>query len=157
MVGVLFVCMGNICRSPMAEGAFRAAADAAGIIDKMHIDSAGTIGYHAGSPPDPRAQEAAKKNGIDISAQRSRKVTDDDFETFDYILVMDMDNYHDISARCPDEYKYRISMFLSHAPHLPLDEMPDPYSGHRNDFDMCYSAAVDAAEGLLAKIRDGHF
>lgn len=141
----------------MAEGAFRAAADAAGLIDKMRIDSAGTIGYHAGSPPDPRAQEAAKKNGIDISSQRSRKVTDDDFETFDYILVMDMDNFHDISARCPEEHKHRISMFLSHAPHLPLDEMPDPYSGHRNDFDMCYSAAVDAAEGLLVKIRDGHF
>lgn len=152
MVGVLFVCMGNICRSPMAEGAFRAEAEAAGILDQLKIDSAGTIDYHAGSAPDPRAQEAAKKNGVDISMQRSRKITSDDYEDYDYILVMDMDNLDYVSARCPEHLKPRISLFLSHAPHLPLDEMPDPYGGHRNDFDMCYGAAVDAADGLLKKI-----
>jgi len=157
MVAVLFVCMGNICRSPMAEGAFRAAAAEVGLLEKMHIDSAGTIGYHAGSPPDPRAQETARKNGVDISSQRARKIEPEDFEKFDYILVMDDDNFNDVCARCPEEYKSRISMFLSHAPHLPIDEMPDPYSGHRNDFDMCFSAAVDAADGLLELIKDRHF
>ena len=141
----------------MAEGAFRAAAKEAGLLEKMQIDSAGTIGYHAGSPPDPRAQETARKNGVDISGQRARKVEPEDFEKFDYILVMDDDNFNDVCARCPEEYKPRISMFLSHAPHLPIDEMPDPYGGHRNDFDMCFSAAVDAADGLLALIKERHF
>lgn len=157
MIGVLFVCMGNICRSPMAEGAFRDAAEKAGISERVNIDSAGTIGYHAGSPPDPRAQDAARKQGIDISGQRSRKLTASDFETYDYILVMDFDNLNDVTAQCPEDYKSRISMFLSHTPHLPIDEMPDPYGGHRNDFDMCYSAAIDAADGLLAKIKGEHF
>ncbi len=157
MVGVLFVCMGNICRSPMAEGAFRAAAEKAGLLDQLHIDSAGTLGYHAGSPPDPKAQAAAEANGVDISMQQSRKITDDDFETFDYILVMDKRNFRDVSERCPDAYKSRISMFLSHADHLPIDELPDPYGGHRNDFSMCYDAAIDAADGLLAKIKAEHF
>lgn len=157
MVGVLFVCMGNICRSPMAEGAFRSAAEEAGLLDRMHIDSAGTLGFHAGSAPDPRAQEAAQKNGVDISEQQSRKITAEDFETFDYILVMDDHNFADVSAQCPEQYKSRISMFLSHAPHLPIDEMPDPYGGHRNDFDLCYGAAIDAADGLLSKIKADHF
>jgi low molecular weight protein-tyrosine phosphatase len=157
MVAVLFVCMGNICRSPMAEGAFRAAAEKAGLADKVHIDSAGTLGFHAGSAPDQKAQAAARKNGVDISNQQSRKITEDDFEAFDYILVMDNHNFEEVSARCPDAFKSRISMFLSHAPHLPIDEMPDPYGGHRNDFDICYAAAIDAAEGLLAKIKAEHF
>ena len=157
MVGVLFVCMGNICRSPMAEGAFRAAAEQAGLADKMHIDSAGTLGFHAGSAPDPRAQETALKNGVDTSAQQSRKFSTEDYEKFDYILVMDTHNYEDIITDCPDTYKSRVSMFLGHAAHLPIDEMPDPYGGHRNDFDMCYSAAIDAAEALLDKIKAEHF
>ena len=157
MIGVLFVCMGNICRSPMAEGAFRDAAEKAGILDRLEIDSAGTLGYHAGSPPDMRAQDAARKQGIDISAQRSRKITAGDFEAFDYILVMDLDNFNDVTAQCPEEFQPRISMFLGHAPHLPIDEMPDPYGGHRNDFDVCYNAAIDAADGLLEKIKTEHF
>ena len=141
----------------MAEGAFRDAAKKAGILEKMNIDSAGTLGYHAGSPPDARAQDAARKQGIDISAQRSRKITADDFEAFDYILVMDLDNFSEVTAQCPEEFRQRISMFLSHAPHLPIDEMPDPYGGHRNDFDVCYNAAIDAADGLLEKIKTEHF
>jgi len=157
MVKVLFVCMGNICRSPMAEGAFRAAVTAAGLDGHFSIDSAGTIGYHAGSPPDSRAQETAKKRGIDISGQRSRKVRDDDFTEFDYIVVMDRDNLEDLKERCPREHHERISLFLTHAPDMPLDEMPDPYYGHRDQFDSCYLAAMDAADGLLALIRERHF
>jgi protein-tyrosine phosphatase len=152
-VKVLFVCMGNICRSPMAEGAFRRAVEEAELAHAFTIDSAGTIGYHAGSAPDDRAIATAKKRGVDITGQRSRKVTDEDFSAFDYILAMDRDNFTDLMDRCPDTFKDRISLFLSHAPDIPLDEMPDPYYGHRDQFDTCYIAAMDASEGLLAKIR----
>lgn len=157
MTSVLFVCMGNICRSPMAEGAFRRAAEAAGLEDGFNIDSAGTIGYHAGSPPDPRAQAAAAKVGMDISGQRARKVSDRDFESFDYIMVMDRENLADMQERCPDDRKDRIHLFLNFAPDMPLDEMPDPYHGHASQFDACLAAAMDAADGLLAHIRERHF
>jgi protein-tyrosine phosphatase len=153
VIAVLFVCMGNICRSPMAEGAFREAVENAGLSDQFEIDSAGTIGYHSGSAPDKRARETAKRNGIDISRQKSRKVEANDFERFDYILAMDGDNFLDLSTACPEEHKSKITLYLSHAPHLPLDEMPDPYYGHGNDFDTCFSAAVDAAAGLLDLIK----
>lgn len=157
MPAVLFVCMGNICRSPMAEGAFRAAAEKAGLLDQLTIDSAGTLGYHAGSPPDRRAQNTAKANGVDISGQQSRKVTDEDFDKFDYILVMDQENYRELMARCPNRLKDRIELFLNYAPGMPLKEMPDPYTGHASQFDTCYAAAVDAADGLLNAIKAKHF
>jgi protein-tyrosine phosphatase len=152
-ISVLFVCMGNICRSPMAEGAFRTAAERAGLGHAFAIDSAGTIGYHAGEAPDARAITTAKNRGVDISGQRSRKVKPSDFGDFDYILAMDRDNLSDLLERCPEEYQGRISLFLSHAADLPIDEMPDPYYGHHREFDTCYRAAMDAADGLLVKIR----
>ena len=154
MVAVLFVCMGNICRSPMAEGTFAEAVKNEGLNDQFAIDSAGTTGYHAGEAPDPRARETSKKNGIDISKQRSRKVRQSDFEEFDYILAMDEDNMSDLLSHCPQEHQHKITLFLSHAPHLPIDEMPDPYYGHDRGFDMCFSAAVDASEGLLSLIKE---
>lgn len=157
MVAVLFVCMGNICRSPMAEGAFRNVVSQANLNENITIDSAGTIGYHAGSPPDPRAIKTSRRNGVNISAQRSRKVRDSDFADFDYILAMDNDNYRDLIDRCPPEFQSRISMFLSYASNLPLDEMPDPYYGHGNEFETCFQAALDAAKGLLAAIQQEHF
>ena len=157
MVAVLFVCMGNICRSPMAEGAFRNVINESTFSQEVTIDSAGTIGYHAGSPPDPRAIETSKRNGVSIAKQRSRKVQDSDFAAFDYILAMDRDNYNDLMERCPPEYQGRISMFLAHAPNLPINEMPDPYYGHDNEFDTCFAAAMDAADGLLQLIKKEHF
>lgn len=141
----------------MAEGAFRSVVKKAGLTENITIDSAGTIGYHAGSPPDPRAIETSKRNGIDIGGQRSRKVQHSDFSEFDYILAMDRDNYRDLIDQCPPEFQSRISMFLGHAPHLSIDEMPDPYYGHTNQFDTCFDAAVDAAEGLLELVRKEHF
>lgn len=152
VIKVLFVCMGNICRSPMAEGAFRKAVTDAGLADHFFIDSAGTIGYHAGSAPDPRAQETAKKNGIDISDQRSRKVTAADFHEFDYILAMDNENIIDLKA-IKSGGNADLSLFLSHAKGIPLNEMPDPYYGHHSQFDHCYAAAVDAADALLDLIK----
>ena len=157
MTSVLFVCMGNICRSPMAEGAFRAAVETAGLSGKIHIDSAGTIGYHAGSPPDRRAQATARSNGMDISSQRSRKVTDSDFVKFDHILAMDRDNYEELMTRCPVEYQDRIKLFLTYAPELLGEEMPDPYYGADNQFDRCFEAAEQAAANLLNHIKDRHF
>ena len=153
MTAVLFVCMGNICRSPMAEGAFRAAAEKARLLDQFTIDSAGTIGYHAGAAPDPRAQAAALTRGVDISGQRSRKVADDDFDAFDYIMVMDRENYDDLMARCPDRRQDRIQLFLGYAAGVPIDEMPDPYIGPASQFDTCYDAAAEAAEGLLDALK----
>lgn len=141
----------------MAEGAFRAAAQAVGLGEKINIDSAGTIGYHAGSPPDHRAVEAAGRHGVDISGQQSRKVLDKDFETYDYIMVMDRENLSDLRDRCPENMQDRIQLFLTFAAGIPLDEMPDPYYGPANQFDTCYAAAMNAAAGLLDHIRERHF
>lgn len=157
MVAVLFVCMGNICRSPMAEGAFQAAVKNASLQDHITTDSAGTIGYHAGSPPDPRAQAAAKAKGIDIAMQRSRKVKDTDFAAYDYIMAMDNENFNDLINQCPSNERQRIHMFLSFAPGIPIDEMPDPYYGHEDQFSFCFSAAEEAAVGLLEHIKKEHF
>ncbi len=153
MISVLFVCMGNICRSPMAEGTFRRAVEKAGLIDSFTIDSAGTTGYHIGEAPDPRAQAISKEYGVDISKQKSRQVTRDDFDDFDYILAMDNDNLSNMLRICPQELQSKISLFLSHAPHLPIDEMPDPYYGHDKGFDVCFQAAVDASDNLLELIK----
>ena len=153
VIKVLFVCMGNICRSPMAEGAFRKTVKDAGLSDHFFIDSAGTLGYHAGSAPDPRAQETAKRNGIDISGQQSRKVTPADFHEFDYILAMDHENMIDLKT-VRSGGAANLSLFLSHAKSIPLDEMPDPYHGHHSQFDHCYAAAVDAADALLDLIKE---
>lgn len=141
----------------MAEGAFRAAVEEAGLLSSIRIDSAGTIGYHAGSPPDPRAQDVARRRGIDISGQRSRKVRDDDFEAFEHILAMDEENYADLMRRCPSGLEDRIRLFLTFAPDIPIDEMPDPYYGPANQFDHCYDAAIAASVGLLAHIKSRHF
>ncbi len=141
----------------MAEGAFRVVVEEAGLGDAIRIDSAGTIGYHAGSSPDIRAQATARENGVDISGQRSRKVTDADFADFDYIMVMDRENLSDLLARCPHECRDRIKLFLTYAPDLLGDEMPDPYYGADNQFDRCFEAAEKAAANLLSHIKDRHF
>ncbi len=153
MVSILFVCMGNICRSPMAEGAFRFIATESGDESSFEIDSAGTLGYHAGSAPDPRAISAAQKKSIDIRDQQSRKVTVEDFEQFDYILGMDSDNIKELITRCPEEYQNKIQLFLPYAENLPLKEMPDPYYGPDDNFGRCLSAALSASRGLLKSIK----
>lgn len=153
MVSLLFVCMGNICRSPLAQGAFEHVAASEGLLDHFTLDSAGTIGYHKGSPPDDRSISAAKTRKIDITNQRARPVKDSDFEDFDLILVMDRDNEKDLLARCPEEYQEKIQLFLPFIPNSPLKEMPDPYRGRDEDFDKCLSISLEASSGLLEVLK----
>lgn len=156
MISVLFVCMGNICRSPMAEGVFRHHVQEAGLEHAFEIDSAGTIGYHTGSPPDYRAQTTTIMCGIDISEQRSRKLSLNDFETYDYILAMDLDNYRDMISAAPKSHGERITLFLSHHMSAPTEEVPDPYYGGDDGFELVYDLVDGAAKGLLKTIINTH-
>ena len=154
MVKVLFVCMGNICRSPTAEGVFRHKVKAAGLEDKIHIDSAGTIAYHVGHPPDPRAQSAALRRGIDLSAQRARRVTSHDFEVFDFVIAMDSDNHYELEAICPSGREDRLHMFLKFAQNSRETDVPDPYYGGGNGFEVVLDLIEDASDGLLKHLQE---
>jgi protein-tyrosine phosphatase len=156
-VKVLFVCMGNICRSPTAQGVFRDMVDRQGLSDYISTDSAGTIDYHAGSKPDRRARETAVKRGLDLSDLRARIVTSDDFEHFDYVIAMDRSNYSDLEALCPPGREDRLHMFLDFAPHQPVREVPDPYYGGVAGFDRVFDLVEEASKGLLEKIVSHHF
>ena len=153
-VSVLFVCMGNICRSPTAEGVFRHKVANAGLQDQVHIDSAGTIAYHVGHPPDPRAQKAAQKRGIDLSSQRARKVTSRDFEAFDFVIAMDSDNHYELEMICPEGHEDRLHMFLKFAQHSSEIDVPDPYYGGGRGFETVLDLIEDASEGLLQHLKE---
>ena len=157
MVGVLFVCMGNICRSPLAEGAFRQLAEAEDLIERgLVCDSAGTSSYHIGQAPDHRAIEVAARHGIDIRAQKSRRVTTEDFERFEYILAMDRHNLECLKEQAPlGGGKARL--FLSCAPQLGIEEVPDPYYGGSQGFDLCLDLVRAASKGLLDQVKREHF
>jgi len=152
-VRVLFVCMGNICRSPMAEGLFRKAVREAGLEDLVEIDSAGTHAYHVGSPPDPRAQQAIRRRGVDISDLRGRKVTDADFERFDYILPMDGDNYDRLVERAPAQHRGKIRRLLSFSRKYPNLDVVDPYYGGPQGFEENLDMIEDAVQGLIRDIQ----
>ncbi len=154
MVRVLFVCLGNICRSPTAEGAFRALVEAQGLGNSIEIDSAGTAAYHVGEPPDSRAQGEARRRGIDISGLRARRAHARDFETFDYVLAMDGENHRNLAAICPTGREDRLSLFLEFAPSLNRTEVPDPY--YEGSFGTVYEMIETAAHGLLDDIRARH-
>jgi len=145
--------MGNICRSPTAEGVFRDKVRKAGIAASVKIDSAGTHGYHIGKQPDARAQEAARKRGYDLSGLRGRQVCDADFETFDYILAMDRDNLTLLQKQCPPHLQHKVRRLLSFSRRYPNLDVPDPYYGGRSGFDMVLDMVEDAAEGLLKEIK----
>lgn len=155
-VNVLFVCMGNICRSPLAHGLFEAMVAEEGLSEMIVVDSAGTHAYHVGNPPDPRSQETALRHGIDLSGQRARRVALPDFERFDYILAMDRDNYSLLADSCPDEQRHKLSLFLEFAPELPEREVPDPYYGGASGFEQVYNLVEAASRGLLEEIRKTH-
>ncbi len=152
-ISVLFVCMGNICRSPMAEGVFRQQVEAAGLAERIHIDSAGTHAYHVGEPPDPRAQETAARRDIDLSTQRARRVTREDLALFDFILAMDRDNLSILHDIAEPEHRERIRLFMEFAPEMKVREVPDPYYGGQGGFDRVLDLVEAASAGLLETIR----
>ena len=153
MVRVLFVCLGNICRSPMAEGVLRRLVTEAGYAERVHIDSAGTHAYHVGEPPDERAAAAALRRGIDISALRGRRAVEADIASHDYVLAMDHENYAHLRALSPPGHEHKVRLFLEFASRTTERAVPDPYFGGPSGFDRVLDLIEDAAEGLLAEIR----
>ncbi|WP_303905825.1 low molecular weight protein-tyrosine-phosphatase [Thiohalomonas denitrificans] len=156
MVKVLFVCMGNICRSPVAHGLFQHLLEQDGLAEQVYVDSAGTHAYHVGEQPDPRSQDTARRRGIDISTQRARKVCAEDFDEFDYVLAMDRGNYRMLAKICPAGSEEKLSMFLEFGPDLKETEVPDPYYGGPGGFERVFDLVEAAARGLLADIRKRH-
>ncbi len=152
-VSVLFVCMGNICRSPTAEGVFATMIKAQNIADQFEIDSAGTHAYHIGEAPDLRAQKVAKDRGIQLSHIRSRKVVFGDFEDFDYLLAMDDDNYEILMQASPEQFKYKVKYFLEYAPNLDSREVPDPYYGGKYGFERVLDMVEDASVGFVNSLK----
>lgn len=150
---ILFVCMGNICRSPTAEGVFRKLLAERAPHLEVHIDSAGTHGYHTGAPPDPRACRAAERRGVDLKPLRARQVSAEDFERFELVLAMDEENRQFLLELCPAEHRHRIRLLLEFAPHLTLREVPDPYYGGSTGFEHVLDLVEEAAAGLLEHLR----
>ena len=147
---VLMVCLGNICRSPMAEGVLRTVAEKRAI--SIEVDSAGTAGYHVGEAPDPRAVRCMKEYGIDISSLRGRQFSRADFDRFDHILVMDQSNLNNVLALAEnEEHRKKVSLFLEYAPDSALKEVPDPWYGDMRDFHAVYDMLCHAAEGFLVR------
>jgi protein-tyrosine phosphatase len=149
---LLFVCLGNICRSPMAEGAFRRIAVKEGVLDRFEIDSAGLGDWHVGQAPDHRAQRAAGQRGIDISGQSARQVCREDFARFDLVLAMDGTNYDELSQLAPRAERHKIRRFLDFAPHAGTNDVLDPFFGEAEGFDHALELIEEAARGLLAEL-----
>ena len=145
---VLFVCMGNICRSPTAEGVFRHFVEQAGLSDRLRIDSAGTHAYHTGEPADRRARAAAERRGMSLDGISARRVTVDDFERFDYIVAMDEDNLLRLRDEAPAEHHEKISLFLDFAD-CEERQVPDPYYGGAAGFERVLDLVEEASRGLL--------
>ena len=150
---VLFVCMGNICRSPTVEGVFRHLATRELTDHFIEVDSAGTHAYHVGEAPDPRARRAAERRGIDLTELRARRITVEDFSRFDLVLGMDPLNVVVMQDLCPPELQSRIRLLLEFAPQLGREDVPDPYYGGSNGFEYVLDLAEEASAGLLAHLR----
>jgi protein-tyrosine phosphatase len=148
---VLFVCMGNICRSPTAEGVTRTHAERLGVAEAFEFDSAGTHGYHVGNAPDARAREAAARRGYDLSRLKARQVNDYDFIRFDRILAMDRDNLALLRQSCPEQQQGKLGLFLEYAESIAEDEVPDPYYGGPEGFERVLDMIENAAAGLLSR------
>ncbi len=150
---VLFCCMGNICRSPSAEGLFRAEARRQGLDAHLQVDSAGTHGYHAGEPPDARAQRHAQRRGVDLGGLRARQVVAADFERFDLIVAMDRDNLQWLQEACPESLRHKLRLMMSFAPRAGTDEVPDPYYGGPEGFERVLDLLDQACAGLLGHVQ----
>ena len=152
-VSVLFVCMGNICRSPTAEGMFRKLHQELAPELDIHMDSAGTHAYHIGDPPDLRSQAAALERGVDISSLRGRQVGTQDFQDFDYIIAMDSDNLRRLQALRPKQARAELKLLLEYAPKTSLTDVPDPYYGGADGFERVLDLVEAGSSGLLDEIR----
>ena len=150
---ILFVCLGNICRSPTAEGVFRHLLEQEAPELQIEVDSAGTAGYHIGDPPDARSQRAALRRGIDLSHLRARQVTPGDFAHFDLILAMDRDNLQRLEAMRPAQSHARVQLFLEYAADAGRLEVPDPYYGDASAFEEVLDLTTSASRGLIAALQ----
>lgn len=150
---VLMVCLGNICRSPTAQGVFEHVVEQAGLSDSIWVDSAGTSAWHIDESPDPRSQKAALKRGYDLSHQRGRQVTSEDFENFDYILAMDSDNLYNLERIKQAHFTGHLGLFLEFG-NSDYDEVPDPYHGGHSGFELVLDLIEDASRGLLDNIKN---
>jgi protein-tyrosine phosphatase len=150
---ILFVCLGNICRSPTAEGVLRALAMRECPELELRIDSAGTADYHVGEPPDRRTVAAAKRRGYDLSSLRARLVRADDFRQFDYVLAMDRANLAELESRRLSDATATLGLFMSFASDAGYDEVPDPYYGGVEDFERVLDLCEAASRGLLARLK----
>ncbi|MCE4554052.1 low molecular weight protein-tyrosine-phosphatase [Pelomonas cellulosilytica] len=148
---ILFFCMGNICRSPTAEGVMRARLAAAGL--DVEVDSAGTHGYHVGEPPDERSQQHALKRGYDLGALRARRLEARDFERFDLVLGMDDDNLAHAARLCPPAQRHRLQLLMDYAPDAGSRHVPDPYYGGEAGFERVLDLVEAACDGLIATLR----
>lgn len=153
MIKVLFVCMGNICRSPTAHGVFEKVIKDNKLSHIITVDSAGTHAYHVGEPPDRRATETALKRGVSLDHLRAREVRVEDFDLFDYVLVMDEDNLANLHKICPPQHREKLSLFLDFAEDEATREVPDPYYGGQSGFDHVLDLVEAASAGLLDDIR----
>lgn len=153
MIRILLVCMGNICRSPTAEGVLRYYLDLAGLAKEVEVTSAGTHGYHTGEAPDPRACSAAQRRGYDLSRQRAKRVGSRDFARYDMILAMDRDNLAVLELACPREYHTKLDLFTHYATRHRDEEVPDPFYGGPDGFERVLDIIEDAAEGLAERLR----
>ncbi len=149
---VLFVCMGNICRSPSAQGVFEKYVDDNGLKSQFVIDSAGTHSYHVGGKPDSRSSQAAIERDIDIRHQRARKIAHTDFENFDYIVVMDNDNHMNVKMICPKQHQHKIHKMMGFSPSSKYLEVPDPYYGGDQGFELVLDLLENASIGLLSHV-----
>jgi protein-tyrosine phosphatase len=154
VTGVLFVCLGNICRSPMVESIFRVLVMREGLSDRIAADSAGTGDYQVGQPPDPRAIWVARRHGYELAERVARQVGEDDFRRFDWILAMDRHNLETLRALQPREYTGHLGLFLDFAPEVGVRDIPDPYRGSMSDFERVVDFAERGAPPLLAVIRE---
>jgi len=152
-IKVLFVCLGNYCRSPTAEGVFRQLLITEAPELRVEVDSAGTADYHVGSPPDPRSQRAALRRGIDLSRLRGRQISPRDFADFDFILAMDRDNLRDLEAMRPKNSRARVQLFMEYATETGRLEVPDPWGGAAGAFEEVLDLTEAASRGLLAALQ----
>lgn len=155
-VKVLMVCLGNICRSPTAHGVFEAVVTKRGLADHILVDSAGTADWNVGKSPDPRTAKAALTRGYDLSTQCGRQVSIDDFREYDYILPMDRQNLIDLQAICPEGFSGHMGLFLEFSRKQTHLEVPDPYLGESDDFELVLDLVEEAVEGLLEDILEKH-